>query len=61
MERMQKILSQGNDSPENNNTECEGYEEVQTVIGITAPLRGSKFYDRIFNWAGFCHFFVVEL
>ncbi|MEG1728536.1 MAG: hypothetical protein RR280_03205 [Bacteroidaceae bacterium] len=37
MERMQKILSQGNDSPENNNTECEGYEEVQTVIGITAP------------------------
>lgn len=35
MERMQKILSQGNNYPQKNSTECKGYEGVQTVIGIT--------------------------
>lgn len=32
---MQKILSQDNDYPQKNSTECKGYEGVQTVIGIT--------------------------
>ena len=32
---MQKILSQDNDCPQKNSTECKGYEGVQTVIGIT--------------------------
>ena len=32
---MQKILSQGNNCPQKNSTECKGYEGVQTVIGIT--------------------------
>lgn len=32
---MQKILSQGNNYPQKNSTECKGYEGVQTVIGIT--------------------------
>lgn len=32
---MQKILSQDNDYPQKNSTECKGNEGVQTVIGIT--------------------------
>lgn len=32
---MQLILSQGNNYPQKNSTECKGYEGVQTVIGIT--------------------------
>lgn len=35
MDRMQKILSQCNNYPQKNSTECKGYEGVQTVIGIT--------------------------
>jgi group II intron reverse transcriptase/maturase len=35
MERMQKILSQDNNCPQKDSTECKGYEGVQTVIGIT--------------------------
>lgn len=32
---MQKILSQDDNYPQKNSTECKGYEGVQTVIGIT--------------------------
>jgi len=32
---MQKILSQVNNYPQKNSTECKGYEGVQTIIGIT--------------------------
>lgn len=32
---MPKILSQGNNYPQKNSTECKGYEGVQTLIGIT--------------------------
>lgn len=32
---MQKILSQDNNYPQKNSTECKGCEGVQTVIGIT--------------------------
>ena len=35
MGRMQKILSQDNNCPQKDSTECKGYEGVQTVIGIT--------------------------
>lgn len=31
---MQKILSQGNNSPQRNSTECKGSDGVQTLIGI---------------------------
>jgi len=35
MDRMQKILSQGNDYHQKNSTEFKSYDGVQTVISIT--------------------------